>query len=769
MKPLPANSIWIKILPILLLVVLIGVFFYKVLFLGHNFFWRDILSHSYPAKKIFVDAIYAGYYPLWNQFVSTGIPYLADLSNQPLYIFNLLFLLFPANIAINFTVLLHYILGAVFMYLLVYRLIQNKYICIFSALSFALSGYCLSLSCNLEYLTPVIWLPVAIWAFYKSFDTYKTLYLYVCSLSLAMMIFGGEPMAFYFTVGFMFIRTLFELPDKKVFSKYFILMVVIVALSLFFSAIQLLPAIELTHLSTRAAGLTFVEATTWSFNPYRLIEFIIPFFFGHNFPYPQYWGVFLQSGMFSVPWAEAVYIGAIPLVLAFIALILNRIKEKYYWLTMLILSLVLAFGCFTPVYQLCFKFLPFMNSFRYPEKLLLFTTFALCILAGYGLKDIVEHKFYTQGNKILVIPSVLILIAFLTVFLPIETYIKVELFKISGILDASEIAKSIKFGVVYFSIIISTFAIVWYWNKLKNKKATSFIIIVIIMTFVDLFYINSNSFVTTKVNLLAESNTTQRSIKAGWDKKYPPRVYISPTLSDTTPLNLVGLSDLKMLDNFHPIVSAFWQNNLIPNRAIIYKLDTFNTVTSLTLKNITAISRVLIRENVKAFVKLFNINYVIATKKDASKYIAFTERYIESSYNIILQPENVLPRAIISNEQLTNTTIIREIATYDTSNREPNIIEYTNNQVVIDVNMEHGGYLTIFDSFYPGWKVRVNDKHAKLLKIADIYRGVKLNKGKNHIVFFFDPLIIKIGLFITLLSLLIAGILAFKYKTIMKP
>lgn len=768
MKALPANSIWFKILPLVILIILVEAFFYKVLFMGHNFFWRDILSHSYPAKKILIDAINAGYYPLWNQFVSTGIPYLADLSNQPLYIFNLLFILLPANLAINATILLHYLLGALFMYLFVNLMVENKYICIFSALSFTLSGYCLSLSCNLEYLTPVIWLPAAFWAFYKFIHTSKTFYILLCAVSLAMMIFGGEPMAFYYTVGFLFVRTLFELKDKTSFIKHFVLLALVVAVSIAFSSVQLLPAVELTHLSARAAGLTFTEATTWSFNPYRMLEFIIPFFFGRNFPYPQYWGVSLQSGGFSVPWAEAVYIGAIPFVLAMFSFFINRIKEKYYWLTVLLISFILAFGCFTPIYKLLFNILPFMSSFRYPEKLILFATFALCVLAGLGLKDLIEHKFYTLGNKFLIIPGILLLISLLATFLPFDMFLNVQNMKISGLLSVVEISNNIKFGLIYFSIIVASVCFIWYWNKLKDKKSTSFILIVILITFFDALYINSRSYITTTTNLLAEINSSESYIKAGWDKKYPPRVYFSSSLSDTTGLNLNKINDIRLLNNFHPLIAAFWLNNLIPNRSIIYQINTFNTVTSLTLKNINAVSEVLMNQNLPAFVKLFNIDYVMCSKSDASKFIALSDRYIESANNVILQPENTLPRAIITSEMLNSTTIMREVGNYQPVSNEAKIVNYTNNKVVITVNNEDGGYLCLFDSYYPGWKVFVDGKSSELLKIAELYRGVKLKKGKYDVIFLFDPLIVKIGLFVTVLGFLLAVILTLKYKTIMK-
>ncbi|MEW5819421.1 MAG: YfhO family protein, partial [Cyanobacteriota bacterium] len=490
----------ILFVPYIILIVLILGFFYKVVLLNYNFFWRDILSHSYPAKKILIDSIIAGYFPLWNPYVSTGIPYLADLSNQSLYIFNILFLILPSSEAINFTILSHYILCAIFMYLFVKDLTENKYISIFAGVSFPLSGYCVSLNCNLEYLSAIIWLPAVFWSYYRVINTEKTIYLFLTALFLSMLIFGGEPMAFYYLLGFICLHCLFQLKDKKQLLKEAVLIIIICLGSLIISSVQLLPALEFASLSNRSGGLSFAEATIWSFNPLRLIEFILPFFYGHNFPYPRYWGTFLQAGTFNVPWAESVYIGVVPFFLALFSLYFSKTKEKFYWVSVILISLFLSFGCFTPIYKLLFNIIPMLSSFRYPEKIIIFATFGLIVLASLTLLDLFNNQEHKFPKYVLIVFTLPILITIICFFLDFSTIINLKNMAISGEVDRWFINFNTRFRLIYFSLILLSLAGSYLYIVKRLKKIEYFLIFIIIFTFLDLLNINSNAYLTTNVN-----------------------------------------------------------------------------------------------------------------------------------------------------------------------------------------------------------------------------------------------------------------------------
>lgn len=132
-----------------------------------------------------------------------------------------------------------------------------------------------------------------------------------------------------------------------------------------------------------SSGLSYDYATNWSFPPSEVITFFVPSFFGYGDQ--TYWGdqLFTHSPNFF---------GALIMVLAIIGFIYNRSKHFVQALGLIgVLALLISFGKYFPVvFDPLFYFLPFFNKFRAPSMILILLQIASCILAGYGLKSILE-------------------------------------------------------------------------------------------------------------------------------------------------------------------------------------------------------------------------------------------------------------------------------------------------------------------------------------------------------------------------------------------
>jgi len=77
---------------------------------------------------------------------------------------------------------------------------------------------------------------------------------------------------------------------------------------------------------------------------------------------------------------------------------------------------------------------------------------------------------------------------------------------------------------------------------------------------------------------------------------------------------------------------------------------------------------------------------------------------------------------------------------------------YTPGEVVIDTGYQQGGLLVFTDIYYPGWKVWVDGVRKELLNVDYIFRGVFLEKGVHKVRFVYDPLSIKLGIWISLIA-----------------
>lgn len=152
-------------------------------------------------------------------------------------------------------------------------------------------------------------------------------------------------------------------------------------------------------------------ATNWSFSPEEVITFFIPNYFGFgrreyqgpatgNQPVraPTYWG--------QMPFTDAAnYMGIGVLLLALVGVWRYRGQVFIQFLVLLgLFALILSFGRNLPIlYDPFFYFVPFFDKFRAPSMVLVLLQFAVPILAGYGIKGLMEmrQKSTPRQTKIL--------------------------------------------------------------------------------------------------------------------------------------------------------------------------------------------------------------------------------------------------------------------------------------------------------------------------------------------------------------------------------
>jgi len=76
-------------------------------------------------------------------------------------------------------------------------------------------------------------------------------------------------------------------------------------------------------------------------------------------------------------------------------------------------------------------------------------------------------------------------------------------------------------------------------------------------------------------------------------------------------------------------------------------------------------------------------------------------------------------------------------------------------EIRIRVERTRPGLLVLADSWYPGWKATVDGVSTTIYPVDGIFRGVELGEGEHEVVFYYDPLSIKIGLAISLGAFLV--------------
>ncbi len=199
------------------------------------------------------------------------------------------------------------------------------------------------------------------------------------------------------------------------------------------TAAQLLPVIEFTQLTTRAAAGGLHDIYPFSVEPYRLAELIWPNFEGFRYGENSYWPEVIRiPGVYPKIWVPSLYLGGMTVILAVGALAVRQGPPWRVWLSAIaVVSLLGGLGQYTSpiwaartavamahsprlerlaaelgpvdapselpirqdgflkdgdgsIYWWLATFLPGFRQFRYPGKLFTFTSLALAALAGMG-------------------------------------------------------------------------------------------------------------------------------------------------------------------------------------------------------------------------------------------------------------------------------------------------------------------------------------------------------------------------------------------------
>jgi hypothetical protein len=207
-----------------------------------------------------------------------------------------------------------------------------------------------------------------------------------------MILFGGDPQAFLLAGVVLLLYAATARPDQtQRHRKLLPLLLASGSLASLLVLAQVLPSLELGAWCTNLQGYSFGEAATWSFHPWRLLEYLWPGLWGPVFPPEEFWGQFL--GLFDVtPWAGAVYLGLFPIALALSRFRRYREHPQGFLLLAFLLFFLLALGYYSPLYRLVWRLFPPYRIFRYPEKHLAVASFALAGLAAFGFERLLAPE-----------------------------------------------------------------------------------------------------------------------------------------------------------------------------------------------------------------------------------------------------------------------------------------------------------------------------------------------------------------------------------------
>ena len=95
------------------LLAFITLLFADVLFLGRNFYFRDLTRYYYPTKKLVRDTILSGEFPSWNPLLAAGQPMAANPDYSVFYPPQWLTLLPGYDFGYRLHIVVHFYIAAI--------------------------------------------------------------------------------------------------------------------------------------------------------------------------------------------------------------------------------------------------------------------------------------------------------------------------------------------------------------------------------------------------------------------------------------------------------------------------------------------------------------------------------------------------------------------------------------------------------------------------------------------------------------------------------
>jgi hypothetical protein len=376
--------------PSLLFGLLAVAAWWRPVFLNRALFYDILFKLFGPNQEFLRRCVLSGIIPLWNPYIYSGAPFMANLQSAVFYPFSYVGLIldFPRTVAFNTVV--HTALAGLFMHALGRALGLSKRAAAVAGIAFALNGGFLLRYAFPSHYHSYVWLPLILLPGYAR-DLKPWRASLIGGAGLALQTFAGHPQ--FLMYGLVAVAVCAAAaPDRARWVKVYAGAGAVFAV---LAAVQLFALADFSVRSVRAAGFGFDWAMANSIRPSEMLVMFVA---------PQWNSYFIPKS--GDPHIVGFYFGPAILLCAAAAFRLRRAR----WLpfaVMAALGILLGFGEHFFLYPFLFDHFAPLRSVRFPAQAFYLTAFGVSVLSGLGFEEIPA-----RGRRWLPLLAVLDLLAF---------------------------------------------------------------------------------------------------------------------------------------------------------------------------------------------------------------------------------------------------------------------------------------------------------------------------------------------------------------------
>lgn len=341
---------------------------------------NDAYIYFLPWRYHISETIQYGEFPFWNPYLYTGLPLYSDMQSgtwNPVVLLISLFTRYNMQV-LEWELLFYIIFAGIGMYKLVKENGHLPLTAITCCIAYMSCGFITDSGSFIPWITSAAWLPFAFLYFMRLLKNPGMEHAAKFGLALFLLLTAGYP-GYFIYAGYIFLAASIShiivyrrnreqwLPQAKylVISALLLLVLALPAVLSFY---------DFTSYYQRGSGATPGQALTNPFPPFATISYLLP-----------------SAGVKEHAWLATdlsmrdASIGLFMFIFFLLSLTTRLTVIQKFILGVTLFSFVFSLGNFTPLRKWCYDLLPFMNSFRHPAIIRLFTSIGLILLAAKAI------------------------------------------------------------------------------------------------------------------------------------------------------------------------------------------------------------------------------------------------------------------------------------------------------------------------------------------------------------------------------------------------
>ena len=756
-----------------------SILFYDVLYSDSIFLTQDSISAKSIKHGIEKSTVDFGEYPKWMPWIFGGLPSTHSMQNISEYYYphHIIKLIKIFSIPWFWNFLIHFLFAGLGMYVLLNHLKLNFFSSLFGSLAYTIMPWMITMIVHGHgsQVMTAAYIPWVVWAMFKLKNEPELRYISILALLIGLQLQRAHVQIAYYTWILMGIYIIYDLYvsyyskskyDVKFIAKWAFASIIGFCMSLWIY-IPLLNYAPFSKRSSSAGGASFEYATSWSMHPYESLTMLLPSSFG--FGELTYFGFMPMTNFPN-------YSGIVIVFMTFFAFHKTSRQLSFFFLTILITSLLISFGKHTFIYEILYNWLPYFNKFRVPSMILILFQFSITVLAAIGLNNLCKNiKDKRVLKKSLIILGTISIIAVL----------RLVFNDFSNALDKRVTTNDLRVELMqndlFYSIVllVSISVLIYLFTKSKIKSRL-FLISIISLSYLDFYRVNSKI-------IYPDLKTTYSQDLPMKNKDFLNK-HLDENYDDI-------ISYLKKDDSYFRVFEASFdsQGRLRPehnnNRLAAFNIESINGYHPAKLSIYESFNSVPLLNRLK----LFNVKYLILSNEvniPALKLVKAGSYFSNLSYRKVFLYEylDFHPRVQflekinkVDNRQegyqklnseifdlkkdsfVSSNDFNEDLEVSYNSESEILIKEHIPNKIVLSVNAKGDSsnrhFVLLSEVYFPhGWKIS-GASDLEIIEVNNLFRGFFVPNGSTEITLEFNPSDLKYSALVSHFSLIVILIL----------